>query len=820
MLYAEVVIPLGVEGVFTYALSGELRSKVGPGSRVLLPFGKRRIYTGIVKSIVESAPEDFKPKDILEVLDDIPFVLGEQLQLWEWMCAYYMCKPGDVLRAALPSGLRPESQSKVRLAAEFEDDGSLDSHERLLLEVIRDQGELSMADLELSGISERPLKILKQLVEKSAVEINEKVRNSVRKKTVSYITLSSALDTAEAILSTLDKLGKAPKQKEMFERFLQLAGWDQTSVSSRVLRSSLVSKPADSGALTALIKKEILGQLTREEWNKGNEKQSTVAPQELNPEQNEALESIRQQFKKQQSVLLHGVTSSGKTELYLHLIQEQLDKGRQVLYLLPEIALTTQIIERVRRVFGASVGVYHSRYSDSERVFVYRNLLGLTDEEPYKIIIGVRSAMFLPFKKLGLVIIDEEHETTYKQHDPAPRYHARDSAQVLALFHGARVLLGTATPSFESLYNARSGKFGYALIKGRYGSVEQPEVILANTKEATRRKQMLSHFTPQLLQGIKDSIGAGEQVILFQNRRGYSHYIVCNDCGEIPKCSRCDVSLTFHRISRKLECHYCGYKENMPDACPSCAGPSMNMKGFGTEKIEDEIVNLIEDVKVGRLDTDTARSTRNFEKVLGDFASGRIHILVGTQMISKGLDFENVSLVGVMDADSMLHFPDFRAFERSYQLISQVSGRAGRRKKRGKVIIQTSDPEHPVIAQILRDDYESLFKDQMEERELFGYPPFTRLIRISFRHKIPSILDGACDQVAKELKSIFATRVFGPQYPPVRKIHDTFIKQIILKVEKKASVEKAKDLLNTVLKESLSGEVYRSIRISVDVDPY
>ncbi|MFH0757531.1 MAG: primosomal protein N' [Bacteroidota bacterium] len=513
------------------------------------------------------------------------------------------------------------------------------------------------------------------------------------------------------------------------------------------------------------------------------------------------------------------MTSSGKTELYVHLIREQLEEGKQVLYLLPEIALTTQIIERIQEVFGNKVGVYHSRYSDTQRVHVYRNLLGMTDQEPFEVIIGVRSAIFLPLSKLGLVIIDEEHETTFKQHDPAPRYHARDAAQVLALFHGAKVLMGTATPSFESLYNARNGKYGFTSILGRYGEVKKPEVILANTKVATHRKQMVSHFTPQLMEGIREALKAGEQVILFQNRRGYSHYIVCNECGEIPRCKRCDVSLTYHRFSRKLECHYCGYKENMPAACPSCHGTNMSMKGFGTEKVEDEIAVVFEGIRVGRLDTDTARSQKGYERVIRDFAKGRLDVLIGTQMISKGLDFENVSLVGVLDADSMLYFPDFRAFERSFQLISQVSGRAGRRRKQGRVIIQTMDPEHPVIQFILNDDYDSLYREQMEERQMFGYPPFTRLIRISFRHKIPSFLDGATDLVALGLREIFASRVFGPQYPPVRKVNDTFVKQIILKIERKASYERAKNLLGEVLKETLSSEVYRSIRISVDVDP-
>lgn len=820
--YAEVIVPLAVDGIFTYALPEHLLGKVSAGERVLVPFGRRRIYTGLVHSLTHASPVDFKPKEILEVLDTTPHVRATQLQMWEWMASYYMCRLGEVMRAALPSGLRPESESKVGVCVDYEDDGSLDSHERLLYEVIRDQGEVNVGSLGMTGISERPLKVLKQLIEKGAVEVRESLRNRLRTRSVRYIQLPPGKGSEEAIHVALDALGRAPLQKELLERFLQMAGTDLNGSTSRVLRSQLIRKQGESGALSALLKKGMLELFLREEMNMGGgeDQDSGVLPNELNQEQSLALDSIREQFRKHQTVLLHGVTSSGKTELYVHLIREQLDLGRQVLYLLPEIALTTQIIERVKRVFGSRVGVYHSRYSDSERVHVYRNLLGLTDEESYGVVVGVRSAIFLPFSELGLVIIDEEHETTFKQHDPAPRYHARDSAQILALFHGAKVLMGTATPSFESLYNARKGKYGYATILGRFGAVQKPEIILADIKVATHRKQMVSHFTPQLIKGIREALDAGEQVILFQNRRGYSHYIICNDCSEIPKCRRCDVSLTYHRISRKLECHYCGYSENMPTACPSCSGTNMSMKGFGTEKIEDEIAMVFEGIRVARLDTDTARSTKAFEKVLGDFASHRLDVLIGTQMISKGLDFDNVSLVGVMDADSMLHFPDFRAFERSYQLIAQVSGRAGRRKKRGKVIIQTSDPKHPVIDQILRDDYESLFSEQMEERKLFGYPPFTRMIRISFRHKIPSILDGATDLVGKELKAVFSSRVYGPQYPPVRKVQDAFIKQIILKIERKASVERAKELLDTILRDTLNSEVYRSIRVAVDVDPF
>jgi primosomal protein N' (replication factor Y) len=820
--FAQVIIPLAVGGTFTYAVPPSFQREIIPGNRVLVPFGKKRIYSAVVRTVTSTLPEGFTPREILEILDDRPYVLDAQLQLWDWMSSYYMCHQGEIMRAALPSGLRPESESRVRINAEYEDDGSLDSHQRLLFEVVKDQGEVTMGDLEMTGISEKPLKVLKQLVEKGAVEINEFVRTLVRKKRVSYIQLSASLATEEAIHKALDQLARAPRQKVLMERYLRLAGTEETGKASPVMKHTMLEEAGDAGALSALIKKGVLEQVHREELKKGESMDHAPlrTPFSLNLEQSGALDAIRSQFQQHQTVLLQGVTSSGKTELYVHLIREQLGLGKQVLYLLPEIALTTQIIERMQQVFGRQIGVFHSRYSDSERVHVYRNLLGITDEEPYGVVIGIRSAIFLPFNNLGLVIIDEEHETTFKQHDPAPRYHARDSAQVLALFHGAKVLMGTATPSFESLFNARNKKYGFAVIQGRFGEVEKPEVILANTREATRKKQMVSHFTPPLVEGIREALKLGEQVILFQNRRGYSHYIVCNECGEIPKCRRCDVSLTFHRYSRKLECHYCGHKENMPGACPSCAATSMTMKGFGTEKIEDEIALVFEGIRVGRLDTDTARSQKGYEKVIREFARGQLDVLIGTQMISKGLDFENVSLVGILDADSMLNFPDFRAFERSFQLISQVSGRAGRRKKRGRVIIQTMDPEHPVIQYILNDDYDSLYREQMEERQHFGYPPFNRMIRISFRHRIPSILDGATDLVGKRLKEIFSNRVFGPQYPPVRKVHDTFIKQIILKIEREVSAEKAKELLGNVLDEILKNEVYRSIRIAVDVDPY
>ena len=820
-LYVQVILPLAVEGPYTYRVPEALKERVRPGNRVLVPFGKKKIYTAIVRSLVNEAPRGVKAKTILDLLDETPVVREQQMALWDWISDYYMCTLGEVMRAGLPSGLRPESESRVRYNQRYQDDSVLDLNERLLLEVVKDQGELTIGDLQMTEISRNPVRLLKHLVEKGAVEINEFVAHEPSRKSVLYLRFSRSYRTEEALHELLDQLVRAPRQKELVERMLNLTGTGKKDLEGMLKKKELAEKPGDAGAITALVKKGVLEQIEREELGKDDRTEGPAGlPKLLDKAQQKGLHEIREQFDTHQAVLLHGVTSSGKTELYIHLIQEILDRGRQVLYLLPEIALTTQIIQRIRKIFGSRVGVYHSRYSDSERVHVYRNLLGLTDEESYGVVIGVRSAIFLPFRDLGLVIVDEEHEITYKQHDPAPRYHARDTAQVLALHHDARVLMGTATPSFESLYNARSQKYGYVRLESRYGKVEPPEVILADIKTATKRKQMVSHFTPELMGAIKESLTEGGQVILFQNRRGFSNYIVCTECDHIPKCRRCDVSLTYHRYSGKLECHYCGHKENMPHACPSCGSTRMLMKGFGTEKIEDELPLIFEGIRVGRLDTDTARSLNRTRSIIRQFEEGKLDMLIGTQMLSKGLDFSNVSLVGVLDADQMLHFPDFRAFERSFQLIHQVSGRAGRRKKQGKVIIQTMDPTHPVIQYILTGDYEGLYDDQMEERKLFGYPPFRRMIRITFRHKIPSILDGATEMLARELKEIFAKRVLGPQYPPVRKIQNTFQKQIILKIEKEASYERARGLLREVLKELSGNEVYRSVRFSVDVDPY
>jgi primosomal protein N' (replication factor Y) len=820
--YAQVILPLAVEGTFTYTVPGSLAGRVMAGSRVLVSFGRKRIYSGVVHSLVTMPPENLIPKSISSLLDEAPLVTQEQLQLWEWMSSYYMCSLGEVMRAALPSGLRPESESRIRVRPGFGEGLMLEPHERLLLEVIREQGELTMKDLELTGISTSPLTLLKKLVEMGAVEVNEFLRFGTGRKINSYLRLTPPFASEKALHQLLDGLTRAQRQRELMERFLQHSQTDPFHPDALVPKGELTRAKGGPGALAALMKKGVFEQVDKEELGpqKPAPPEEHATPFQLSSEQQVALAAIKEQFRSHQAVLLHGVTSSGKTELYTHLIREAMDQGGQVLYLLPEIALTTQIIARLKRIFGKRVGIYHSRYSDSDRVHVYRNLLGWTDEESYRLIIGVRSALFLPFRSLRLIIVDEEHEITYKQHDPAPRYHARDSAQLLAIYHGAKVLMGTATPSFETLFNARTGKFGYVTLPHRFGNAEEPEVIIADTREAMKRKQMVSHFTPRLLTEIRLALDHGEQVILFQNRRGYSNYLVCGQCGYVPKCSRCDVSLTLHRQSGKLECHYCGHREPVPGACPSCHETALIMKGFGTEKVEDEIALLFEGIRVGRLDTDSVHSVRGFERVIHDFEQGKTDLLIGTQMLTKGLDFDRVNLVGVLDADNMMNFPDFRSFERSYQLISQVSGRGGRREKRGKVIIQTMDPTHPVIRYLERNDYEGLYRAQMEERELFGYPPYKRMIRIVFRHRVPSILDAAARLTGSELKRRFSSRVFGPQDPPVKKVQNYYLKQIILKIEREASYERARELLKEVLEEVSGNAVYRSIRISVDVDPY
>jgi primosomal protein N' (replication factor Y) (superfamily II helicase) len=821
-LFAEIILPLALKGTFTYLVPEEDHRKAVPGMRVMVQFGQKKIYSGIISALHHQVPEHFTPKPILSFPDDQPLITAIQLQFWNWISVYYMCTIGEVMNAALPGGLKLTSETVLQMNSAYQQQGRLDEQEMLMMEFIGDGERVSLEEVRKSEFGNDGLRIVKVLLEKGALRTDQHLKQVYKPKKISCIGITPSFESEPAYAALLDELSRAPAQVKALEEYARLSCcFDEGTETREVERSELTDAGVAGHAVGGLIKKGVFWSydVTVSRIHHASEQQQVHPALPLADFQEEAIADIRKQFEKFPAVLLHGITSSGKTEIYIHLIQEQIDKGRQVLYLLPEIALTTQIIRRLKRVFGDRIGIYHSRYSDSERVEVYRNLAGLTEREPYAVILGVRSAVFLPFNNLGLVIVDEEHENTYKQFDPAPRYHARDAATILGLFTGARVLMGSATPSFESLHNATVGKYGLVELNRRYGDVALPEIVIADVARARKRKQLKAHFTPELIAAMQEAFSSEKQVILFQNRRGYSNYLHCNDCGSILKCRSCDVSLTYHKFSNEMICHYCGFKMAVPQRCYDCGKGSLAKRGFGTEKIEDDIAALFPEVRVGRLDLDKTKSRKAFERLIADFETGRTQVLVGTQMVTKGFDFEHVGLVGIIDADSMLNFPDFRAFERSYQLMVQVSGRAGRRTGRGKVIIQTMDPEHPVIRRVLGNDFSGFFEQQMSERKMFRYPPYVRLIRITLRHEIPSILDGGAVFLANELREIFGGRVLGPQQPMVGRTHGKYIKQILLKIEKEASVERAKRLVGELIDIFSENPVYRQIRRNVDVDP-
>ncbi|MBK9391328.1 MAG: primosomal protein N' [Bacteroidetes bacterium] len=627
--------------------------------------------------------------------------------------------------------------------------------------------------------------------------------------------------TDDELNKFLDSLKKAPRQQELLITYLSLSGYVSGITETIVRKSVLLSEAhAAPNTLDTLILKGILLSYSQPVSRIAASGINTKPVKKLSEAQLVAYESIKKQLNEKDIVLLHGVTSSGKTEIYIHLIEEQLRKGRQVLYMLPEIALTTQIIERLKYHFGDQTGVYHSKLSDAERVEIWRKVAGDDPSGNYRLILGVRSSLFLPFKNLGIVIIDEEHDGSYKQHDPAPRYHARDSAIMLAALHNAKTILGSASPSIESYNNAVTGKYGLAELKERYGLIKLPEIILANTREAYKRKMMVSHFTPELLHAMDDALGKEEQIILFQNRRGFSPYIECSECGWIPVCIQCAVNLTYHKSINRMVCHYCGYNTGMPSKCGNCSSTGMVTRGFGTEKIEDEIKLVFPSARVARMDQDTTRSRNSFNRIIKAFEERRIDILIGTQMISKGLDFENLTVVGVLNADNLLHYPDFRAHERSFQMLEQVSGRAGRRSKQGRVVIQTSDPDNRIIRLVLRHDYEGMFRMQAEERKSFNYPPFSRMVRINIKHKDRALLNHYSEILGKDLKQLFGKRVLGPESPVISQVQLWYIKTILIKIEREKPPAKAKQLITEAIERVEKEKGASALRIAVDVDPY
>jgi len=817
--YVDVILPVPIPGSFTYRVPEAIAKDIQPGMRVVVQFGKRKYYAAIVENIHTDKPEYHEIKEIEAILDKGALVNSRQFKMWKWISDYYMCTPGDVMKAALPSGFKLESQTRVISNKDFSDDKILRGEEELLVNILRSRNILSIKEVNSLVKKDNALFVIRSLLAKKAIFVEEKLIERYIPKTENYVRIPDELLDEKKLNKIFDSLEKAPKQLELLMAYLDITGVLTDKKSGEISKKELLQKTgAAAHALTSMVKKGIFLLYPMEIGRLEDTSVEISGIKELSLLQQNKYLQTREYFKDRDVVLLHGITSSGKTEIYIHLINDYIREGKQVLYLLPEIALTTQIINRLKKAFGSRVGVYHSKFNDSERVEIWNNILK-KDEHSYQVILGVRSSVFLPFDDLGLVIVDEEHENTYKQFDPAPRYHARDTAIILAGIHGAKTLLGTATPSIETYYNASNSKYGLVNLSSRYKEIMLPEIRVVNTRELYRKKQMVSHFSPQLVENIKNALNNNEQVILFQNRRGFSPYLECSLCGWVPKCRHCDVSLTYHKKINRLVCHYCGYSVGIPKVCDECGNTSLLTKGFGTEKIEDEIKILFPDSRVVRMDMDSTRSRRSYNKIITEFESGNIDILVGTQMISKGLDFDNVSLVGIMNADNMLNYPDFRAYERSFQLMSQVSGRAGRKNKRGLVVIQTSDPEHPVIKAVTDNDYERMYKMQLKERKEYLYPPFSRLLKMSLKHKDRDLLDKGSEKFAMRLRQYFGARVMGPQYPVISRIQNYYVKNIIIKIERERSFLKAKAKLTDIIASFKEAGKNRSIQIITDVDP-
>lgn len=819
-LYASVILPLPVHDQFTYRVPENLAGKVKPGVRVIVQFGAKKSYSALVAAYPAVAPEGITIKDILAVLDDTEIINPVNLKLWHWISNYYMSPLGEVMNAALPSALKLESSAVVAmLPFEVEDEWS--PGETAILEQVRKK-ELTISDLSRNLGTDFSLPALRKLVADKRIQVTENIEEKFKPKISIWVSLNPEYLPDENWNTLMEKLSRAPKQKEILLHLAQHPGARDKDHPAPVPREKLLEENRQGGnALRQLVEKGIL--VIRQETVSRLEREPTIQTgmNLLNPDQQEALESIRSQFKTRQAVLLHGVTASGKTEIYIQLADEVCRQGKQVLYLIPEIALTPQIETRLSNVFGRKIGVYHSRMSDAERAEVWNGVLSFdpSANDSLQVILGARSAIFLPFRNLGLIIVDEEHENTYKQFDPGPRYHARDMAIVLGQQHNAPVLLGSATPSFESYFNARTGKYGLTKLLKRHASAKMPVIETSDLQAAYKRRQMKSILTVDLYGKIEKALAAHEQVVLFQNRRGYSPYIECTGCGWIPRCVNCDVSLTYHRKQNRLACHYCGYHTWMPARCPKCNSEQIRTRGLGTEKIEEEITSLFPAAKTARMDMDTTRSKHAFRRIIQKLEKQKVDILVGTQMVTKGLDVEHISLVGILNADNLLNFPDFRAHERAFQLMHQVSGRSGRKNKEGQVIIQTSQPLHPVIRFLMNNDYEGFFHENMAERKIFHYPPWVRMIKILLKHKNRDLIDDAALTLADSLRKSGHFLVLGPEYPLISRVQQLFTKQIWLKMARDKNTPEARAAIRQSLEDIRQIPLYRSVLFQLDVDP-
>ncbi|MEA3505567.1 MAG: primosomal protein N' [Bacteroidota bacterium] len=825
ILLAEILLPLPLDGTFTYRISREMEHHVKPGVRVVVPFGKKKIYTGIVINLHSDIPQNYQPKYILSVVDEKPIVNSIQLSFWKWISKYYLSHLGEVMNAALPSAYKLASETKIILNPTFDKNYSrLNDKEYLIIEALELQEVITLSEAAKIVDQIKVISLIKNLIEKEAVQLLEEIKDEYKPKIEKYVTISQSYRGEKKLGELFDELNKkAYKQLEVVMAYLKLSEFYGDGTPKDVKLSLLVKQSkASHSQVKSLEKKGVLKIFEKREsrlkkYNVKKDVDSII----FSEAQNLALSQIKEEFKQHPVTLLHGVTGSGKTEIYIKLIDETIKAGKQVLYLLPEIALTSQIINRLSLYFGDKVGVYHSKYNPQERVEIWENING--DEgfsgEKYQIILGPRSALFLPYNNLGLIIIDEEHDSSYKQQNPAPRYNGRDTAIYLASLHNAKTLLGTATPSIESYFNTKSKKYGLVELNKRFGDLELPEVFVADLKVATRRKEMKSMFSPLLIKRMEEALAKKEQIILFQNRRGFSLRVECNVCNWIPQCKNCDVSMTYHKKSDLLKCHYCGHSERVPSHCAKCGSSEVFMHGFGTEKIEEELKIIFPDHITKRMDLDTTRSKRGHQQIIHEFETGKIDILVGTQMVTKGLDFNNVSIVGVLNADGMLNFPDFRAFEKGYQLMAQVSGRAGRKKKRGTVIIQSFNPYHDAIRYVIDNDYQAMYSSQIIERRNFKYPPFYRFVIIQIRDKSFDKLNKASYILGRDIRAKFGERVLGPEYPLVARVRNQYIKQLIIKLERSTKLPLMKAELLRITERFKGYKDYKSVRISIDVDP-
>ena len=820
-LFVDILLPLALPELYTYRVPYEMNEKVSIGKRVVVQFGKKKIYSALIKSVHHKAPDHYSVKYILDIIDEQPIVNAFQFRFWEWMADYYMATQGEIMNAALPSAMKLASESRIVKNPDFKgDEKQLNDREYLIYEALENNEILTITEVSAIVELKQVVHLLKNLLEKGVILEEEEMKQKfVPKKQVCVLMEESyySHDKLNELMNSLER--KAKKQLQMLLSYIKLSDFFSTQ-RNEVTKSLLIKDSGASAAVfNALVEKNIFS--TYEKIISRLEDisvQKGVSEIHLSKDQILTLDKINSNFENSSVQLLHGVTGSGKTEIYIYLINEVIKQGKQVLFLLPEIALTGQIINRLRTYFGSDVGIYHSRYSQNERVEVWNKMV--TDNTSYKIVIGARSAVFLPFSNLGLVIVDEEHDTSYKQFDPAPRYNGRDSAIYLAMIHKAKCLLGSATPSIETFYKAKKGKYSLTTLDKRFGDMPMPLIEVVDMVEAQKNKNMKSHFSSTLLEAIKETLAKKQQVILFRNRRGFSLRLVCNKCQWSPECKSCDVTLTYHKHIQKLKCHYCGYTSTVPDKCPACGSKSLRLSGFGTEKIENELPIFFPEASVSRMDLDTTRGKNSYMQIINDFEEKRVDILVGTQMVTKGLDFENVGLVGVLNADSMINYPDFRSAERAFQMLTQVSGRAGRKNKQGRVIIQSSKPENTTIQEVIAYDYQSMYERQIAERQTFKYPPFYRMIRLSLKHKHYQTLNDASTFFSSLLREKLGDRVIGPEYPLVARIKNYYIKNIIIKVEITASQKFVKDYIVSCAGDMEKHKEYRPVIIAIDVDPY